>query len=33
MSDESAKEWLNTKWPNMRACDVNWTMKMDHEKI
>ena len=27
MSDESAKEWLNTKWPNMRACDVNWTMK------
>jgi hypothetical protein len=27
MSDESAKEWLNTNWPNMRACDVNWTMK------
>ena len=27
MSNESAKEWLNTKWPNMRACDVNWTMK------
>lgn len=27
MSDESAKEWLNTKWPNMRGCDVNWTMK------
>ena len=27
MSDESAKEWLNTNWPNMCACDVNWTMK------
>ena len=27
MSDESGKEWLNTNWPNMRACDVNWTMK------
>jgi len=27
MSDESAKEWLNTNWPNMHACDVNWTMK------
>jgi len=27
MSDESAKEWLNTNWPNMRACDVNYTMK------
>ena len=27
MSDESAKEWLNTNWPNMSACDVNWTMK------
>ena len=27
MSDEPAKEWLSTNWPNMRACDVNWTMK------
>jgi len=27
MSNESAKEWLNMKWPNMQRCDVNWTMK------
>ena len=27
MSDELAKEWLQSKWPNMHACDVDWTMK------
>jgi len=27
MSDELAKEWLQSKWPNMRGCDVDWTMK------
>jgi len=27
MPAESAKEWLLTNWPNMRACDVNYTMQ------
>ena len=27
MSDKLAKEWLQSKWPNMRGCDVDWTMK------
>jgi hypothetical protein len=27
MTDKLAKEWLETKFPNMRTCDVNWTMK------
>ena len=27
MSNELAKEWLQSKWPNMRGCDVEWTMK------
>jgi len=27
MSDELAKEWLQTNWPNMQTCDVDWTMK------
>ena len=27
MSNELAKEWLQSKWPNMRGCDVDWTMK------
>ena len=27
MSNKLAKQWLQSNWPNMRSCDVNWTMK------
>jgi len=33
MSDESAKAWLSTNWPNMRACDINYTMKNDYPDL